>query len=367
MELFYQSHCILLIFIFLQLFSLKVRSLGLQSFRTKARSLIEQVFIEHDPFFATLVKATYQKQLIKSSVKTEVPSSHSKSVDIVYNPNLEVSLPWSQSVSDVSKLSYMPMLEYQLDLIKKLNMETVSIEEKFVYRKSSVKPARIGNLCFKSKEFRCVRLTYFDAGDAVQVFNSLWYPSYEYDLPLLGIDLISLGKGRLLNVIDFQPLHPTEEYSEKYINHLSSIRDKYPDLQGQLSGKFYDDTSFFSKNMLFGRFTDDSKVNNVVLPAYREYLLEYIKLMENAIPNSNEENIKEVYIRQKAYDVYSALKDPAVGLFDAYFGKEWSKSFVHDYLFKLSTDEDISSHSNVHSFKVSTSGEVTTSNTSPHS
>ena len=73
------------------------------------------------------------------------------------------------------------------------------------------------------------------------MFNSLWYPNFEYDIPLLGVDLISLGKSRVLSVIDFQPLHPTEElfidfqplhpteeYSSKYISRLSHIRAKYP-------------------------------------------------------------------------------------------------------------------------------------------
>ena len=62
-------------------------------------------------------------------------------------------------------------------------------------------------------------MTYFDGGDGVQVYNSLFYPSYQYDLPLLGIDLISLGRKRVLAVVDFQPLHPNEEYS----NLASSI------------------------------------------------------------------------------------------------------------------------------------------------
>ena len=65
-----------------------------------------------------------------------------------------------------------------------------------------------------------------------QVFNSLWYPNFEYDIPLLGVDLISLGKNRfcqlLISSLYIQPLHPTEEYSSKYISHLSNIRAKYP-------------------------------------------------------------------------------------------------------------------------------------------
>ena len=99
----------------------------------------------------------------------------------------------------------------------------------------------------------------------LQVFNALWMPSFEYDVPMLGVDLISLGKQRVLSVIDMQPLHPDEAYSKKYIqrSEISGIKAKYPDLHGKLSGKIYDDTSFFSSNMLFGRFTDETKLKPV--------------------------------------------------------------------------------------------------------
>ena len=89
---------------------------------------------------------------------------------------------------------------------------------------------------------------------------------------MLGVDLISLGKTRVLGVVDMQPLYPDEEYSQRYIEGRRSTRSGVSDLQGKLSGKIYDDTSFFGKNMLFGRFTDESKVKSVVHAAHEEYL-----------------------------------------------------------------------------------------------
>lgn len=193
-------------------------------------------------------------------------------------------------------------------------------------------------------------MTYFDGGDSIQVFNTLWYPSFEYDAPLLGVDLISLGKSRVLAVIDFQPLHATAEYSEKYISRMSDIRSKFPDLHGTLSGKIYDDTSFFSKNMLFGRFTDESKVAGVVVPAFSDYMNEYVKMVTSLTPNRDPKSMEVVEARQRAYDVYSASKDPAVGLFDAYFGATWSKEFVHDFLFTSSNAHETAVP--VHNFKI---------------
>lgn len=307
---------------------------------------------------ATILGGRFQSA--QSTPDDDVFKSIQKVISDHYDIKSKV-LPWKQSVQLERELVYMPMLEQQLNLIKKMGMEEVKVDEKFVYRKSDNKPAVIGNLCFKNDRFRSVRLTYFDAGDSCQVFNSLWYPSYEYDTPLFGVDLISLGKNRVLSVIDFQPLHPTSEYSARYIQPLGAIREKYFDLQGTLSGKFYDDTSFFSKNMLFGRFTDESKLKSVVLPAYSEYLHEYIKLMDKAVPNHDAKAVEVVKNRQVAYDVYSAAKDPAIGLFDAYFGKQWSSSFVSDFLFTLSKTNDLgstSANSPVHNFQLTNSGMI---------
>jgi 15,16-dihydrobiliverdin:ferredoxin oxidoreductase len=276
-----------------------------------------------------------------------------KEASIPLASNILFSLPWKTSIEADRDLTYMPMMEHQLDLMASLGFEKVEMHEQFVYRSSKVKSARIGNMCFRSEIFRKVRLTYFDAGNNVQVFNALFYPDYMYDLPLLGIDLISLGLNRVLSVVDFQPLHPTQEYSKKYIDHLASIRDKYPSLQGTLSGKIYDDTSFFSEQMLFGRYKDESAVLTEVLPAFKDYLGEYMALARRAEADKSPEAMTVVKERQTAYDTYSAKKDPAVGLFDAYFGKEWSANFVHDFLFTLSSS-DVGSPNLAHNFELNT-------------
>ena len=279
------------------------------------------------------------------------------------DPAVEVppmSLPWKASISPSRTLAYMPALENQLDLIRLLGMKCVSMEERFLYRSSGVKPARIGNLCFSCDRFRKVRLTYFDAGESVQVFNALWYPALEYDAPLLGVDLISLGPKRVLSVVDFQPLHPTAEYAAKYIAPMEGTRSKYPDLHGKMSGKFYDDTSFFSSQMLFGRFTDESKVESVVLPSHAEYLQSYVDMVHALSPNSDPKAVEVVRARQTAYDTYSARKDPAVGLFDAYFGQEWSRDFVYEFLFDSAMPPLEKDSPSTHSFSVNAATGVPT-------
>mmetsp|Transcript_32571 Transcript_32571/g.32895 ORF Transcript_32571/g.32895 Transcript_32571/m.32895 type:complete len:105 (+) Transcript_32571:836-1150(+) len=58
------------------------------------------------------------------------------------------------------------------------------------YNENTLKKARIVNMCFSSDEYRNIRMTYYDAGDGCQVFNSLWYPDPSYNLPVLGIDIL---------------------------------------------------------------------------------------------------------------------------------------------------------------------------------
>lgn len=69
---------------------------------------------------------------------------------------------------------------------------------------------RYNSMSFTSPDVRKVRLTYFDAGDKVQVLNAVIYPDPSLDMPLLGIDLISFG-GKHLAGIDFQPLYDDEK------------------------------------------------------------------------------------------------------------------------------------------------------------
>jgi len=100
----------------------------------------------------------------------EVPIIDSiKARDISSNGFLSSKLPWSTSLLDARKLSYMPMLEFQLQLMNNLGMEELVLDESLTCKQSEVKKARIGNMCFKNSAFRKVRCTYFDAGDAVQV------------------------------------------------------------------------------------------------------------------------------------------------------------------------------------------------------
>ncbi len=193
--------------------------------------------------------------------------------------------------------------------------------------------ATIQSWCYQCSQLRKIRYTYIDAGETAQVFNSVIYPSHNYDIPLLGIDFLSFGKKKILVVLDFQPLFRDRSYLGKYIEPMGEIRDKYNELAQNLEMKFYDANQYFSKYLLFAK-TDAETVVNRLFPAYQEYIQLYWEILEAAQPLTNPDDIQRIVKAQKDYDQYSAERDPAHGLFSSYFGPEWAERFLYEFLFE---------------------------------
>ena len=73
--------------------------------------------------------------------------------------------------------------------------------------------SNIRSWLWKLPGFRRWRVTRLDAGQNLQVLNSVAYPDYINEQPLMGIDLLWFeGKRKLVAVLDFQPLIQDEAY-----------------------------------------------------------------------------------------------------------------------------------------------------------
>lgn len=271
----------------------------------------------------------------RATLSTPAPSMTVEEMEVTNG------MPWSDSIGDSDypdPLLYMPFWEWQMEHMKatltNLRPDETSLAD-FGFNENKDKKARIVNQCYTSDEYRKIRMTYYDAGDNTQVFNSVWYPDPKYNLPVLGIDLLAFNRKKYLAIVDFQPLHEDEEdHALTYEQRLKPIRDSYNSLNGKMSSKFYDETQFFSKQMLFARFEDESVVADDLFPAFMRYVKLHNKLVKQVEPD--EENQDAILQRQTDYDTYSAERDPATGLFAAMFGKEWADDFVFDFLFSLS-------------------------------
>lgn len=269
----------------------------------------------------------------------------------------EHGMPWKASIDpeafndDDEELLYMQFWEWQLDFMEKtltdFRVESCENEDgsvDFSFNTNDKKKARIVNICASSKEYRKIRMTYYDAGDTTQVYNAVLYPRLEYNLPILGIDLLAFNRKKYLAIVDFQPIHDTEaDHATQYEHLLQPIKEQYDSLKGRMSSKFYDETKHFSQQMLFARFDDESVVERDLFPAFRSYVQTHLDLIRDTEPETNTKAMKDVLRYHTKYDTYSADRDPATGLFAAMYGKEWAEDFVHNFLFDLSdppSDDD---------------------------
>ncbi|KAJ8606649.1 hypothetical protein CTAYLR_008396 [Chrysophaeum taylorii] len=247
---------------------------------------------------------------------------------------------WNTSVVAEAELLYMPFLEHQLGVLEALDAEAVDVPERLAYAASE--KGRMGSRVFKAPGlFRRIRMTYFDGGESLQVFNSLWYPDFaKVDAPLLGIDLLCFGAQRkLLCVVDAQPPGGRDSAKSFGVPHdasrLAAIRDAAPDLAGEVSGRWYEDNRFFSPQMLYSRFEEAGidGVRNTLFPCFKAYLDAYVEIVENAPVNDARSATNRA--NQAAYDAWNADRDPAHRLFKSYFGDDFADAYVHDYLFAL--------------------------------
>jgi 15,16-dihydrobiliverdin:ferredoxin oxidoreductase len=147
-------------------------------------------------------------------------------------------------------------------------------------------------------------------------------------LPLLGIDLLSFGSSKILCVVDFQPLSQEAEYLERHTGMLAPVYERIREKCGHMSAKFFDETQFFSKYLVFYRSSLGAQEPTLQVPTgrlwevYLEYVDIYLKALNGAQANEDADAMAYVQSRQDAYDQYNADRDPAIKLFNTYFGTE---------------------------------------------
>ncbi len=193
--------------------------------------------------------------------------------------------------------------------------------------------ALITSWLWKVSGFRRWRVTRLEAGEKLQVLNSVAYPEYSNDHPLLGIDLLWFGKtGKLVAVLDFQPLVQDADYLDRHFQGLKSVHSRFSEFCGDKKMHSFDPNKYFSPWMLFFRGEEQQAIESLPF-AFSEFLSCYWSLHELSCQSPSNVSEEEVKRLQIDYDIYSAQRDPAHGLFKSYFGKVWTDRFLTEFLF----------------------------------
>ena len=221
--------------------------------------------------------------------------------------------------------------------IKKRNGVKVQLSDEFSEYRSEDSNYVINNWQFKLPNFRKWRITKLDAGEKLQVLNTVAYPKFTSEMPILGIDILWFGNSqKLLAVLDYQPLIQNKEYLNKYCSRLKSIKSQYLEFNNTKMKNIYDENQYFSPWVIICR-GNKSNLEDDLESIFKLFVEQYLNINENKNDNKflNKEEIKQSQIN---YDKYSAEKDPAGKLFKSFFGDDWTSDFIKNYLFTLSSN-----------------------------
>ena len=212
------------------------------------------------------------------------------------------------------------------------------VPSEFCERISEKGNCKLNSWLWDVPEFRRWRVTRLDAGDRLQVFNSVAYPHSHNDMPIMGIDLLWFEKKeKLVAILDFQPLIQDQDYFDRYFDGLKSLKEFYSEFNSDFKSNIYDPSKYFSPWSLFckgGNF----EAENILPKVFSSFLKCYWTNFDLSKAKNNHIKSSEVSKLHIDYDKYSAEKDPAHGLFSGFFGKEWSEKYMKEFLFPLSLE-----------------------------
>jgi phycoerythrobilin:ferredoxin oxidoreductase len=235
---------------------------------------------------------------------------------------------------------YQPFLDWAIATLEAaFDLQPYPIPEGFAYKEgttgSKANPQTVITSSYASctDKLRQIRAAHVQGGSALQVLNFVIFPSLDYDLPFFGGDLVTLPGGHLI-ALDMQPLFQTAAYQEKYTEPLMATFEAFrQDLAW--GGDFPAEAQpFFSPAFLWTRPKENEVVETTVFQAFQAYLNQYIAFVQAAEPAPEAER-SAILDRHLAYLRYRAEKDPARGMFQRFYGPEWTEEYIHGFLFDL--------------------------------
>nr|CAH25338.2 ferredoxin oxidoreductase precursor [Guillardia theta] len=245
----------------------------------------------------------------------------------------------SEAVSDI----YKPFWEWAAKTIKeRLGDDLVSypIPDGYLRKEAMVGKGKRESLAwtqsygYQTKKMRQIRAAHVNGGASLQVLNLVFFPHMNYDLPFLGLDLVTLPGGHLI-AIDMQPLFQTEEYKKKYAEPCMDMYQKHVK-NLPWGGDFPEEAKqYFSPVFLWTRPQEDKQVETYVFEAFKDYINKYLDFVEAAKPVTDPDHLARIRERQLSYLQYRAEKDPARGMFTRMYGPEWTERYIHGFLFDL--------------------------------
>lgn len=197
----------------------------------------------------------------------------------------------SYSLSKISNL--------HLDIIEKINLTEIDINTPKI--KSDIKNAQLEQYYFNNKNFSEVKITYFMSDDN-QLFNSVWYPSYNYDVPILTVDILN-NKTNLIFFINLIENKKTLAYENNYVSPFIKIKNLYLELNYNIIK--LQNNYFISNAMIYVILNNTEQNNNICYDIIDKYIDIYLKLFNvSTTTKINQLNINHYFYKKIRSEFY---------------------------------------------------------------
>jgi len=156
---------------------------------------------------------------------------------------------------------------------------------------------------------------------STDIYNNIVYPNTGEDLPCFGMDLMCFFEKKVIIVFDFQDPRPNKDFNHPVILYL--LGDMIDNTSKDI--RFFEAGNHFSRYIYVRKCTVDEIPN--YLNDFKRYVRAYEELLNFARPT---EKKSEEY---RDFDKYMLDLDPVAGYMSSKFGKEFSESYVNEFLF----------------------------------
>lgn len=174
---------------------------------------------------------------------------------------------------------------------------------------------------YKSEYFYKIRLSCVKVKNKFYAESLVIYPNTFYESPIFGTEYMNIANKSYFGAIDFHPLKNNNEYCKNYVEQYL---EQFPNKKIEHS-KYYDLDKFFSNHLWVKKQKQDLINEYQIL--LKCYLYQYLKCVNNS--NTFLDSSKCHY----EYNKHMGENDPVAGILKSYFGEEFSKKYIKEFLF----------------------------------
>ncbi len=165
----------------------------------------------------------------------------------------------------------------------------------------------------------------------MRMYTFLIRPDYKYNLPVLSVDFIFIGKKRVFIVEIIDPVKIEDENKNKY---YEIMRKRIPEIDGLDKGPERDWYKDYVTDFSIHAKADNSK-DDLMFDIYKTYLKAYLDMAKNAEELTPEMSEKVKQGLEAYVTTLLSKGGPAVEVFEKMLGKEGQEEYIRTVMFGL--------------------------------